>query len=271
MCDIDIVVPRELARDAIKLLDRAGWMRGATARDDDLEFHHAMQFFRPGGGEIDLHWSVMFECQSKLTNEAFWSRAKWLKVEGIFTRQLDHSDLLFHTVIHGVHWNKMPAIRWIADAAMILRRADRPIDWDRILELSRREKLSQRLRIGLEYLAEEFSQPIPRHVLDALQNTTPTLTERIERTIAFRDLDALYRNALASNWVIFARYCRIHHDRSWLGFLDGFSHFMRIKHRVKGRTHIPAVILKGVGKRVLRAIPGRKSALPARGNSSQQP
>jgi hypothetical protein len=267
MGDIDVVVPRERARDAIELLDKAGWMRGATARDDDLEFHHAMQFFRPGGGEIDLHWSVLLECQSQLTNDEFWARARPLQVEGITTLQLEQSDQLFHTVIHGVHWNEMPAIRWIADAAMILRRTDRPVDWDRVIELGRREKLSQRLRMGLDYLLNECAQPIPRHVLDALRKTPPSLTERIEQTIAFRDPDPLYRNPLMKNWVIFARYCRIHHDRSWLGFIDGLSHFMRIKYQVTGRSQIPAVIAKGIGTRMLRAIPSRKHALPARVDS----
>jgi hypothetical protein len=260
MGDIDVVVPHARAREAIALLDAAGWARGATARDDDLEFHHAMQFFRPGGGEIDLHWSVMLECQSRQTNDEFWSRAQPLQVEGIATLQLEQTDLLFHTIIHGVAWNELPGIRWIADASMILRHTERPIDWTRLLALARREHLSVRLGLGLSYLAERFEQPIPAWVLQALQTTPVTLVERIENTIAFRDPDPLYRHPLIKNWVIFARYCRIHHDRSTLGFLDGLSHFMRIKYQVDGRLQIPAVIARGIGRRMLQALPGRHLA-----------
>lgn len=260
MADLDIVVPKTQAREAIATLQNAGWLRGPTARDDDLEFHHAMQFFHPKSGELDLHWHVLLECRSPDINKAFWDRTEPLIVRGIATRQLEPTDMLFHTVIHGVRWNAEPPIRWIADAAMILRHADRPIDWERLMGLARAQKLSYRMGLGLRYLAERLAMPIPAWVLESLDRASITLLERVENTVALRDTDRLYRNPLIKNWVIFARYCRIQQARNPLQFLNGFSHFVRVQWSLAGRSQIPAAIARGLLRRLFRQSPADRGS-----------
>lgn len=255
MADLDIVVPRAKARDAIRVLEQAGWLRGPTSRDDNLEFHHAMQFFHPVSGELDLHWHVLLECRGAEINQGFWNRAEPLIVRGVATRQLDLTDTLFHTVIHGIRWNPEPPIRWIADAAMIMRRADRGIDWERLVDVAKTERLSYRLGLGLRYLADRFAMPIPAHVLNALDSIPLTLLERIENTIALHDSDRLYRHLLTKNWVIFARYCRIQQADNPLQFVNGLSHFMRVQWALRGRSEIPAAIARGLFRRLFRRAP----------------
>lgn len=262
MADLDVVVPRAQAHDAIKALEQAGWVSGPLTRDRDLEFHHARQFFHPQGGEVDLHWHVLLECRSAATNQSFWDRAEPLVVRGIATRQLDPTDMLLHTVIHGVRWNAEPPIRWIADAAMILRRAP-GIDWDRLVRLAKDEKLSYRFGLGLHFLVERFAMPVPATVLQALDRIPITLLERIENTIALHDTHDLYGDPLTKNWVIFARYCRIQKASNPLQFVNGFSHFVRVQWALAGRSEIPAAILRGILRRLRRATSsdGRMSLL----------
>lgn len=252
MADLDIVVPRAQARDAITALEQAGWVSGPLTRDNDLEFHHARQFFHPKGGEVDLHWHVLLECRSAKTNQEFWDRAEPLVVRGVTTRQLDPTDMLLHTVVHGVRWNAEPPIRWIADAAMILRGADQRIDWDRLIRLAKDEKLSYRFGLGLHFLAVRYAMPIPSRVLEAIDRIPITLLERIENTIALRDTHDLYGDPLTKNWVIFARYCRIQQASNPLQFINGLSHFVRVQWALAGRSEIPAAILRGLLRRLRR-------------------
>lgn len=253
MADIDVVVPHAKAKDAIAALEQAGWIRGPLTHDNDLEYHHAIQFFHPKGGEVDLHWHVLLECRSFETNQGFWDRAEPLTVRGVATRQLDATDMLLHTVVHGIRWNAEPPIRWIADAAMILHHAGRQIDWDRLVHMARDEKLSYRFGLGLHFLAERFAMPIPPHVLDALDRMPITLLERIENTIALRDADLLYDNPLTKNWVIFARYCRVQQARNPLQFLNGLSHFVRAQWELSGRSEIPVAIVRGLWRRLFHS------------------
>ena len=252
MADLDVVVPRDKARPAIAALEAAGWVRGPLVREEDLLFHHAMQFFHPKGGELDLHWYVLLECRDAAINDAFWRRAEPLMVKDVATRQLETTDMMFHTVIHGIRWNAEPPIRWIADAAMILRRADRRIDWDRLVAMAIEEKVTYRLRLGLRFLADRFAMPIPADVLARLDKARTTWLERIENTIALYDSDGLYRHPLTKNWVIFARYCRIQQDRSAFQFVNGLSHYMRVKWAVAGRGEIPVAMVRGLWRRLFR-------------------
>lgn len=252
MADLDVVVPHAKAAQAIALMQAAGWIRGPKASDEDLVFHHAMQFFWPTGGELDLHWHVLTECRSPEADEHFWRNAEPLMVKGVSTRQLGHTDMFLHSVIHGVRWNAEPPIRWIADAAMVLRRADRQIEWSEILAFTQREKLNHRLRLGLNYLAERIALPIPSHVLEALANRPVTLIERLENTIVLRDSEDLYRSPVAKNWVIFVRYCRFHQAKNPWQFLNGLSHYFRVRWAIAGRGQMPGVILRGLARRLFR-------------------
>jgi len=252
MADFDIVVPHAKATQAIKLLEERGWKRGWMSRDEDVTFHHAMQFFHPKGGEVDLHWHILSECRSVDADRHFREYTEPLDVKGIATRQLGPTDALFHTVVHGIRWNAEPPIRWIPDAITILRKAGPAIDWDRILDFAEREKLSYRLRLGLTFLAERFAVPIPVYVLETLKRRRITLLERIENTVVLHDGDKLYDKPLTKNWVIFVRYCRFQQAHGVLPFIDGLSHYIRIEWGLGGRSEIPLVIVRGLLRRLFR-------------------
>lgn len=255
MADIDIVVRHGQAAAAIRLLESAGWARGPTSRDENLQYHHAMQFFWPAGGELDLHWHFLTECRSDAANEHFWRNSTPLDVKGVKTRQLGHTDMFIHTVIHGIRWNLEPPIRWIADAAMILRRADDQLDWTQLLAFANQEKLNYRMRLGLSYLAERMKLPIPAWVLETLAARPNSWIEWLENSVALRDIDDLYRNPLLKNWVIFINYCRFQQTTNPWQFVNGFTHFLRVKWLLHGRGEIPGVIWHGLVRRVLRGAP----------------
>ena len=255
MSDLDVVVRRARAVEAIRLLEAHGWKRGPTARDDDVTYHHAMQFFHPAGGEVDLHWQALMDCPGAQAEAWFWEHAQEVQVKDVATLAPDATGLLLQTIIHGVRWNIEPPIRWIADATMILGRGREPVDWQRLLAFAVDQRLTCRLGLGLSHLAERFQQPIPATVLADLRRQPPSLVERIENTIALTNADRLYQHLLLMNWVIFARYCRLQQARNPLQFINGFSHFLRVKWQLEGRSQLPAAIATGLLRRLRRPAP----------------
>jgi hypothetical protein len=88
------------------------------------------------------------------------------------------TDDLIHTCVHAARYNDFPPVRWAADAVHILRAAEHPVDWERLLALANSLRLSLSLHAALTYLASELEAPIPTSVLTALETMPVTSAER---------------------------------------------------------------------------------------------
>ena len=250
MADIDVVVPTAQAHAAIALLRDAGWTPGPTARDEDVDFRHSMQLVDADGHEADIHWHCLFEACSAEADAHFWRTAEPLTFAGINTRQLDATNTLLHTIIHGLRWNREPPIRWIPDSLVVLRAAESRIDWSRLVEFARSQKLTHRLSLGLDYLARQHAAPVPQAALRALRTTRVGWTERIENSVVLRDSDRMFAHPLTKQWVIFADYLRIARERRPLRFAIGLSHYTRYRWRLRGRREILTQVLHGLRRRM---------------------
>ena len=254
MADLDVVVRTNQARRSIALLEAAGWKRNERASDEDLLYRHSMQFLHPEKGELDLHWHLLYEACAEAADEHFWSESKPLAIDGTTSRQLAPTDTLLHIVVHGIRWNPEPPIRWIPDAAVVLRRKDLSIDWGRLVETARMLKLSHRLGLGLQYLSDNGLAPVPGHVLDQLRRQPITLVERIENWIALHDRDRMYDHPLLKYWVIFADYCRREVNGGFAGFAVGLSHYLRYRLGLRGRGEVVRELIQGASRRIARRV-----------------
>jgi hypothetical protein len=167
MNDLDIVVPPRHAPRAMEVLGARGFSSRAADWATDRVLRHAAQHIHPVHGEVDLHWHVLFECPQQSADAHFWSAAMPLQVGSEESLQLCPTDALVHVLVHGIRWNPFPPMRWIADAAMILR-SDVRIDWERFLAFARCFRLEMRLSLGLHMLRHSFGLPIPGQVLGQL-------------------------------------------------------------------------------------------------------
>ena len=142
-----------------------------------FRFRHSVSFIRDTERELDLHWHVLFDCRCREADAEFWSAAVPLGLDGIETRTLCPTDHLIHVCAHGLAWNELPPIRWIADSMELLRRPE-TIRWDRLLEHARRFRLSLGLRSAFRLLVDEYDAPIPVAVLESLERLPFTYGER---------------------------------------------------------------------------------------------
>ena len=193
---------------------------------------------------------MLRDCLNPAADRWFWSAVEPVDFLGIEALQLEPTALLFHTLLHGIRWNEETPIRWIPDALAIVRERGKAIDWDRLLDFAAAQNMTHRLALGLIYLAQNFGLKLPEPVWTHLQRYRPTLRERIENTVVLGDYSRWHQHPLTKQWVIFADYCRYAHACGPLEFAVGFSHYLRYRWELRGRSEILPTLLRGLRRRL---------------------
>ena len=153
--DLDVLVPRGRVFDAIAALKASGYRAGPKEPKsaDDLRAHHAHAFYPSHGRDqtLDLHWHVLASARHDSDDEAFWAEARPLNLGAHESNTLCIEDQLLHVLVHGVRWTRMPHVRWVADAAMILRN-NQPFRIERFLEMIERYDVVTPVHEGLRFI-----------------------------------------------------------------------------------------------------------------------
>jgi hypothetical protein len=179
MADIDVLVPLKQARLANELLQKAGWTSPFPLTELDLIYGHAIQLHNRLDKEFDLHWRPFNGCQDEYEKD-FWDGAIPVKMANVNSLSPNPTDMLFHVIIHGVAWNPVPPIRWIADAITLINSDDFTIDWQRLINMAQKHHLNLRLKKGLQYLHDNFHPSMPPSAMNAIINLPVSSLEKIE-------------------------------------------------------------------------------------------
>jgi hypothetical protein len=177
MADVDILVRPDAVVRAVDLLARTGWRPDGTPLGWPAEPRNAWTFIGKDAREVDLHWRVFRA--GRVSEADIWSAAVPLDVMGVATRAPCLPDLFLHVLAHGLVWNPVPSIRWIADAVLILRRGGDTFDWTRVFEQARARGWLPTLHRALSYLGGRFEVPLPAAVRADLDAFHATSAERI--------------------------------------------------------------------------------------------
>jgi len=251
MGDLDLAVPIAHAPRAIAALRALGWQPTSGESADHYRWFHAMQFFHPDGGELDLHWHVMVETTAGEGDTLLWDAAESVEFSGQSVQLLAPTDLLFHTVLHGVRWNDATPIRWIIDARQILERRSADIDWTRLLDLSARLAVSHRMALGLAYLSEHHDAAIPPVVLTTLRGGSSSWRERLEASVILTDLADRPKHFLQYYYTMLADFSRVADPRlNALAFAWQFPHYLRYRLKLGGRRELIGLVARGLFKRL---------------------
>lgn len=166
--DFDILVPANALPGAVAALQRAGGTAYHTS-------FHATTVSMPGGRLVDLHRSPYHTAFRESHVAPLFTRLRRIPPEESASRPwfaLGNADQLLHTFMHGLNPSPCPPIRWIVDAALLLRRERGQIDWDLFAHEAARLEFIEPAVIGLrETLAFEPDDEAAR-VLGRLQRQT---------------------------------------------------------------------------------------------------
>ena len=187
MEDIDLLVPKKWCGPAWDTLSSLGYTPKATtqSRDAIIKHHHAWSFYGNKGQDVDLHWHILTAgIDSSELDADIIGHAVATSVQGTHAQTLCPTDLLFQVCIHGAWWCAVPPLRWVADATMILRQDRDAVDWERLVRLAARGRLSLPLLDTLTFLDRELQGAIPASCLRSLANLpTTSLERRVYRTL----------------------------------------------------------------------------------------
>jgi hypothetical protein len=126
MADVDLLVPRTRAGEALDLFRALGYEPQSDLKTRPLEelmrWCPGMNLVKEGGVDIDLHWYANHECIHRDGDEGLWGRSVEAALEGAVCRAPGAGDLLLQVCAHGMRYNKIPPLRWLADARIILER-----------------------------------------------------------------------------------------------------------------------------------------------------
>jgi hypothetical protein len=176
-----------------------------------------MDFAGPRAERIDLHWHLLPDSCWPRADDEFWERSEATALHGIRVSVLEPTDQLFHAFAHGVKWEPVPPLRWIADAALILGDPSVAIDWERLLRVADRLGLVLPVRNGLRYLDGALGLAAPRHIVSALEQATVSRAERWEHRLRTRRAGRVF-GRVREHWLRYRRLRRAGTGSSAIGF-----------------------------------------------------
>lgn len=183
MEDFDILIPYERAADGLAIMRGYGWTPETAipypTPETYFRANHSRGFTDSFKRSLDLHWHLLMECSQPEADTDFWDAAVTTEFHGLTVFALCPTDQLLHVCVHGLRWNWMPPLRWVADAQTILETTPQ-IDWNRLVEQARKRQLILPLTAALEYLRHLLNAPIPEEVPRRLKETPVSHGEPIE-------------------------------------------------------------------------------------------
>jgi hypothetical protein len=173
MGDCDILVAIDQAPQALAAVEELGL---TSARDiarfaaADYKILHGLPLVREGSQKalIDIHWRPFrIVGADELTHE-FFEQSVPCVFSDQQTRRPGFPHMLLHVIVHGTEWTPVARYDWLADAALILRKAGSGFDWDMLADTAARYHLGSIVRRGLSELAQTFDALVPAKAFERL-------------------------------------------------------------------------------------------------------
>jgi hypothetical protein len=164
--DTDILVPTERASDALGRLTNGGFLpKFARTRSERLRVNPSTGLGRDGV-DIDLHWQIYPPASGADGVDVvnlFFERSISFSSQGRSFRTLSIDHHLAHTLVHGWGKNDVSPIRWVLDAAHLIRHRD--LNWDQFSSDVTSLGWHSVVASQLQELLEEFNLPVPTDVI----------------------------------------------------------------------------------------------------------
>jgi tetratricopeptide (TPR) repeat protein len=158
MADIDLLVPLSHVDQAHRLIKEAGLTSQPPLSPERVSFHYALNYKEPSGSTLDLHWRPMEEMvRPDYADDVVWNDSEPMMLLGRTFRKPSPTFQVVHAIVHGLRWNHVAPVRWVADAVLLLRAHGGSVDWRAAEDLARRFHFLLPLQKGLEYILHNFS------------------------------------------------------------------------------------------------------------------
>lgn len=195
MCDIDMLVRKADVRQALALLQDAGYRVGGSevAPETKLEFENEVLLQNPDRPDwvVELHWSLFDSpyYQAYLPEDVLWAAAEPVVIEGSAVHVLSPEHEFLHLCGHLMLHHRGVGLLWWNDVAECLHHYDGRLDWDEALSNAEALNLVKPLQSVLPVVADVWLAPVPPDVSARVEAMVPARDE----IRAFESMTAEYR------------------------------------------------------------------------------
>ena len=184
MGDVDLLVPREHAHAAFRLLRAEGWRPTREYRSNfsaGFRYEHGVALQRKPGLALDLHWAAVPIDRGPGPDDGLWARSRPVDFAGLAVRVPSTEETLLLVVANRLRDRRMNP-RWVADAVQIIA-GDSAFDWKRFDQVAAERRLRAAIAPSLRYLANDFGVAIPASLIESMFGAgDTTLAQRLQRT-----------------------------------------------------------------------------------------
>jgi hypothetical protein len=250
MSDLDVLVPASSARHIWQKLESAGWRaaqwRPQELRESYFRFRHAMDFKSPEAGCVDLHWHALCLCCHSRADELFWQDPQPLEFQGIPLETCNPTAHLLNLCVHGIVWNDVPPVRWIADAVLLLRRFP-SLEWGRLIEASATLDIVPYLHRALAFLRSNFDVPVPAETLSRLESAK--VSAAVAAEFARESEPFAARTAREDLLAFYARWRRSLGGASPIAHSPGFLRYLAYAFDLESTSALAGQLLRSAVRR----------------------
>ena len=201
MSDVDLLVQVGAARDAIAILERAGWVPEFAPATALIPYQHAVGFSNATGGRCDLHWQLLADGRQDLGDDDYWEAPTPFELAGEAASAMSPTDQLLHVCVHGALWNSTPTPRWIADAVCLLQTFTSSIDWPLLARRISERGLVSPVQATLSYLDRLIGGVVPPEGLSLIRSVVAPGAERLVHRCRQSPSRALRAVGRAQYWI----------------------------------------------------------------------
>ena len=240
MADFDMMIPPDKVKQATSYLTEEGWTP-STLVNSDIGVYHGCNFTNKKDLQIDLHWHLLEESCFPGGDDSFWDGSVPLNIKNFSTLMLNPADQLLHICGHGIRWNPVPPIRWVADADAIIKTSGNDLDWERLVRHAETYTLVSCLATGLTYIKGLLNSEIPESVLRALSALPVSRIDRVTFKARTRNLHLV--SPLPACWNHYKRHARMTGDIGTLRRLLRFPGYLQARWGLNSTWHVPCYFI----------------------------
>ena len=252
MADIDLLVRTSKVEEVISWLEHRGWHpRPRRWERFNATYRQVVPSheFTKDRRSIDLHWHLLPECCRPQDDDDLWDAAVPFDFQGIPALALGPADQLLHVCVHGARRSSAAPLRWLADAAMIVRHADPAVDWERLVAQARRRGLVLPIRDALSYIREHLDGPVPEAAMAALAASPTSRSQRREYRCKRQDRSRKPIGYLPILWFDYLRWADApRFPRNILGFVPYLFRFWGAEDNVQKLQCLWTLVRRRLGR-----------------------
>ncbi|MBC8040473.1 MAG: nucleotidyltransferase family protein, partial [Opitutaceae bacterium] len=180
MADIDVLVRRSDAKAAVECMLEDGYRLNFPFKDEHIATKNGRTFVKQGATEVDMHWCVLHDFNIAWSDEALWSGSQTRAFDGMTLRFLRAEDQILHLCSHGMRYNVVAPLRWLADVAMVLRREGHRLDLDYLLREAGRREMINPVKLTFAWLEKYLDLPCAPLLRRGVRRMNPPWEERLD-------------------------------------------------------------------------------------------